>query len=169
MPSVGDRLPPRVMKCRTWPIHPLEPAVRAWEGHSHVEGSQPKHTPWLLPACRVPGNPPPLTCRKNRGARRQDSRRGKEALQPFSGSCQSRPRGPPENSPPLHRAQTSQIHLAFDYNPATSVATTSETTWLLPTHSHSAASSCIPNTHSLEPHVCPGPHTEDRVGRTRRK
>ena len=29
----------------------------AWEGHSRVEGSQPKHTPWLLPGCRVPGDP----------------------------------------------------------------------------------------------------------------
>ena len=90
-----------------------------WRGHSpgtHSSSCQ-------VAACQA--TPPHSLHGRNRRARKQDSRQEEgEALWPFSVWLLSntRPCGPPENSPTAptpRRAQTSQTHLVFDYNPAT--------------------------------------------------
>lgn len=120
LPSVGDKeLPPKVIKCRDM-ASPSSGASAAAPG----EVTQPDgggHTPgtqrWPLLGYRAPGNPSPDPARVGQG--REGASRGRGGTLSVWLPSNPRPCGATKELPHQpRRAQTSQTHLVFDYDPA---------------------------------------------------
>jgi hypothetical protein len=126
LPSVGEReLPPNVMKCRDM-ASPSSGASTAGPEKEIHGGSQSPGTHLdpcsQLPPCRVPGHSHLLTCRgktEELGSKTAGRRKGRQRGLSLTGSCPTPGFMATKNPPTPNRAQTSQTHLVFDYNPAT--------------------------------------------------